>query len=165
MKTNRAELDKYSTGELFRAGIQKLFAKKAVRLTFFCVAAVVAVVLMRTVYRYSYRTAWWLYDLLCFPAFTVWAAASAGFIANIGCFSMKKFMRVAVGSGVLSWLLKTSDDLSGCLWPPDPWADFRDRIGMELLRTLPMMLVSVGVILLIAKIISCKRGDGVQAAK
>ncbi|MDE7360879.1 MAG: hypothetical protein K2N38_02980 [Oscillospiraceae bacterium] len=157
MTNNYEELGKYSFGALFNAAARKLFEKKAVRLTLCVAAAIASIMGMSTVYRYCYPTIWWLYDLLCLPAFTVWTASSAGFIANICGYGIRSYLWITVGLGVLSWLWKTAYDVLGHAWYPDMWTDFRSSIGIELLQTLPMMLAAVGIILLIGKVLTRRK--------
>ena len=150
------EFANYSSGQLFAASIGKLFEKKTVRVILSALAAAAALVILNfTVVYFTASAALWASYLFNLPVFILFMAGGGGFFSNLGTFSVKKFNIISAAVGTtLAISTAVYITIAGAVLPLDFQLCLRG-VGLTLLRSLPVSIISM-ILILIPQFISKK---------
>ncbi len=148
MKSKYGELKEYPSRDLFIFEGRKLFKKKSARLTVSAVAAVVSLFVMDIVSQYYGGAVWWVNCLINLPFFIMLIAGVGGFVSNIGEFRIRRFVAASTVCGIAMWAVMAVYGVVSTVYLPIERVLFWKGLGLELLRHMPLTIVSLAVVLL-----------------
>ncbi len=158
MKNENIErLEGYTSRELMSAAVKKPFKKKSVRLAVSAAAVVVSFVVTYILSKDYGHMLWWADCLVNLPMFILFLAGVGGFAANIGEFSPKRFVIASTICAIAAWVAAAALRVVGLAYLPLEAGLFFKGFGLELLRRLPLIAVSLAVVILTVKICEYKK--------